>query len=55
MTTDIDKTKEMLAGLGLTEKELEDVRDTCDLLAEIIVDGWFEKHKQKLNDKRTKK
>ena len=53
--TEIDKTKKMLAGLGLTEKELEDVRDACDMLAEIIVDGWFEKRKKELNDKRRKK
>ena len=53
--TDIGKTKEMLAGLGLTEKELENVRDTCDMLAEIVVDGWFEKRKAKLNERRRNK
>lgn len=53
--TDIGKTKETLAGLGLTEKELENVRDTCDMLAEIVVDGWFEKRKAKLNERRRNK
>lgn len=53
--TDIDKTKEMLAGLNLTDKEIEEVRDACDFLAEVIVDGFFEKLKQKNNERRTKK
>jgi len=45
--TPIEKTKEMLAGLGLTDAELEEIRDTCDLLAEIVVEGWFEEQNKK--------
>jgi hypothetical protein len=44
--TPIETTKEMLAELGLTDKELEEVRDLCDMLADIVVAGWFEKQKQ---------
>lgn len=42
----------MLAGLGLAEKELKEIRDTCDMLAEVTVDGWFEKRKQEIRDRR---
>ena len=46
MTTDINTTKKMLAGLKLADKELEEIRDVCDILAEITVDGWFEKREK---------
>ena len=52
MITDINTTKKMLAGLGLAEKELKEIRDTCDMLAEVTVDGWFEKRKQEIRDRR---
>ncbi|MDO8496235.1 MAG: hypothetical protein Q7S43_02160 [bacterium] len=52
MTTDINTTKKMLAGFNLSDKELEEIRDTCDTLAEITVDGWFEKRKQEICDRR---
>ena len=45
--TPIETTKEMLAGLDLTDAEMEEIRDVCDMVAGIVVDGWFEKHKQK--------
>jgi hypothetical protein len=44
--TNLETTKKMLAGLGLTDKELEEVRDMCDLLAEIVVESLIEKHKK---------
>ncbi|OGI90404.1 hypothetical protein A2911_00215 [Candidatus Nomurabacteria bacterium RIFCSPLOWO2_01_FULL_40_15] len=46
MTTDINTTKKMLAGLKLADKELEEIRDVCDILAEVTVDGWFEKRQK---------
>ena len=50
--TPIETTKEMLAELALTDAEIEEVRDVCDMLAEIVVEGWFEKHKRKEHDRR---
>jgi hypothetical protein len=34
----------MLADLGLTDAQLEEVRDICDILAEIVIDDWIKKH-----------
>ncbi len=44
LMTPIETTQEMLATLKLTDKELEEVRDICDMLAEIVVDDRLEKH-----------
>lgn len=45
--TPIETTQKMLAELKLSDKELEEVRDICDMLAEVVVDDWFEKRKEK--------
>ena len=57
MITPIETTKEMLAGLNLTDKELEEVRDVCDMLAEVVVDDWFEKRRDEIQhgNRRKKK
>ena len=32
--------------LSHSDSELSEVRDVCDLLAEVIVDGWIERYYQ---------
>lgn len=50
--TNLETAKKMLADLDLNDKEVEEVRDVCDMLAEIVVDGWFEKRKNKKQNER---
>lgn len=48
--TPIETTKTMLASLNLSDEELKEVRDVCDMLAVIVVDDWIEKRITKNHD-----
>lgn len=41
----IERTKELLASLNLTDQEAEEVRDIAQLLAEVTFDDWWNKRK----------
>jgi len=52
--TPIETTQKMLAELKLSDRELEEIRDICDMLAEVVVDDWFEKRKEKTHERTDK-
>lgn len=45
--THIEETKKELGHLGLSDKEIEEVCDIGDAIAEIIIRGYWDSHKQK--------
>ena len=47
----IERTKELLASLNLTDQEAEEIRDIAQILAEIAYDDWWAKRKTKENGK----
>lgn len=42
----VEKTKELLASLNLTDKEAEEIRDIAYMLAELGFDDWRQKRKK---------
>ena len=47
----VERTKELLASLNLTDQEAEEIRDISQLLTEVMYDDWWEKRKKK-NEKQ---
>ena len=47
----IERTKELLASLNLTDEEAEEIRSITHMLTEIAYDDWWEKRKAKRNEK----
>ena len=47
----IERTKQLLSSLNLSDKEAEEIRDVASLLADVLFDDWNEKRKTSLNDK----
>ncbi len=48
----VERTKELLASLNLTDQEAEEIRDITQLLTEVTYDDWWEKRKAKKNEKQ---
>lgn len=47
----IERTKELLASLDLSDQEAEEIRDITQLLVEVIYEDWNGKRKTKEHDK----
>ena len=43
----VERTKDILASLNLTDQEAEEIRDIAQLLAEVAYDDWWAKRKTK--------
>ncbi len=48
--TPIELTRQMLGHLGLSERELIQVRDLVDIQADIVVRGFMDRHGKKYDE-----
>lgn len=50
----IQRTKELIGDMDMSDEEAIRVRDVCAGLAEIILDSWYEKQKLEKQERENK-